>query len=265
MTKHSNFVSSDLLRMLLVTLFGLSLAACGGGGSSGTDPLAECSGPVSNPGDLDVNGDNILDDDDDIDGDCVVDEFDQELFAANNPDPEPDPDPLSPYPGIDPIEEGNLDPQCDVKDCVSANNLWMDNSLISQNRSPKSSYAMGIQRIMFCLGVGTSAGSTFGAYSDGVYGPNSAMDVETYQNDKGLVSDGIVGEDTWDALQRDISFLIASGDGISNLYGVTSVRDGCEGLSQFVEAIAAPSGWQLVAVPGEGTYVPFSVNDSDRP
>ncbi len=75
----------------------------------------------------------------------------------------------------------------------------------------------------------------------------------------------MVGPNTWDELQRDLSTLVASGDGLNQLFTVSSIRAGCENLAQFAQLIAEPMSWQLVSVPGGDTYIPFSVNFSDLP
>lgn len=284
MINKSSSESSVLLRVLLVTLFALSIAACGGSSTP--------AGDASNPDGIDANQDGFIDGDDDINGDGVVDNDDVIAFNSNpdsfnpsnidanqdgildfeddiNGDGFVDNDDVIAFGGSGPVGsdpnafEGNILPDCNAVDCDSANDLWLDNAVISQNRSPQSTYVLGIQRMLFCLRVGSTENSTLDVYADGIYGSGTAADMLIYQDGKNLLADGIVGEDTWDALQRDVSFLIPSADGVNDLYAVTSTEAGCENLAQFAQQIAAPSGWQLVSVPGGNTYVPFSVNYSD--
>ena len=258
MKTHQKLRNNPVLSALGVALLALALSACGGGSSS--DTTTPASNDVDNPDNIDVNGDGILDAEDDVTGDGVVDNDDVVAFAVANPT-----DPMVTDPNA---LEGNIQPDCSAVDCNSANDAWSDNALIAQNRSPVSTYSLGIQRILFCLSIGstTNEGTTIENYADGVYGSRTAMDMESYQNSKdGLVADGVVGMNTWDALQRDLSTLVASGDGLNQLWTVSSVRTGCENLAQFAQLLAEPMSWQLVAVPGGTTYIPFSVNFSDLP
>ena len=117
---------------------------------------------------------------------------------------------------------------------------------------------MGVQRILHCQGFDN--GQTFEVFTDGEFGPATEGEVENFQEANGLVIDGIVGPQTWEALFETLS---VSGpdviiDGIS--YIPHSIN-GCDAtLVQFYQEIELGQlgGWQLAATPGTTELVGFS-------
>jgi hypothetical protein len=81
--------------------------------------------------------------------------------------------------------------------------------LCSINATPFA-YAMLIQRVMQ-LYDGTSAsllrGNGSGTGVDGIFGPNTESAVLYFQTDRGLVSDGLVGSNTWRAISNQLFFV----------------------------------------------------------
>jgi len=279
---------SQYLRAAMMGSFAVVLVGCGGGSDSSPTP-------VENPDRIDVNGDGVVDENDfDYNGDGVITQQDAVDYAADNPPIDNNPQNIDvngdgfvdfndtdyngdgvidqqdadDYAADNQPEEGNLDPKCDTRDCDSSTFVWLDNAQIGQNQSPKSSYATGIQRILFCLNYGgTEDGATINGYSDGIYGPNTAASVKAYQSDKGIASDGIVGRDTWERLQAELTQMTGISDGVYQYYEIISNKVGCDGVAQFAHTIAEPRIWQLIRDPGDPSLalVPFTYRDEDRP
>lgn len=166
--------------------------------------------------------------------------------------------------GTDPFEK-NLD--CIAKDCNSGTPLWSDNSVISVNQGKLSTYAMSIQRIVYCLGLADVATSmTLNQFADGDYGPNTVAAVRAYQTLRDLGIDGKVGPETWNSLQLELDDPFEF-DSEFNAFQIRteSTLPGCKSTNQFYQSIATPNGWQLAATPGSTDKIPMSVFRDDLP
>lgn len=166
-------------------------------------------------------------------------------------------------------------------DEASANFRWNDNCHISA-ASPfaTSTYAQGIQRVLYCSGVGGISSST-AAFADGIFGPNTAEAVRAFQtaeNVEGLGAvlavDGIVGPDTWDRLQSKVSNIDTGASAFINtetnlgvdseVFGVlaTTAID-CSNERNFIGLINDESqlidGWALTDTPDGFGVNTFSI------
>ncbi len=245
-----------ILRPLCIASLAIALSACGGSSTptddgTTTDGDGPGTGGVSNPDSIDVNGDGLLNAEDDWNFDNVVDQADVDAFAADGG---------VQTGGGDGTPDGNIASDCSAVDCVSGNAEWSDNAQVSQNRNPTSTYALGIQRILYCLSYGgTEDGTAIATYADGIYGPTTAANLETYQADNMLVEDGIVGGQTWEQLQSELQGPISFDDDF-NYWIVPSARDECNAQILFYQRKADPMDWQQAAEPGSTTKIPFSIN-----
>lgn len=144
-----------------------------------------------------------------------------------------------------------------ICDDASRNDGWVDNCKIYEGSAGFSTslYALGIQRIVFCIGINPSGAATIGQFADGIYGPNTALAVEEFQSRRGILADGVVGPQTWgeleDVLDQPVVF-----DSEFAAYSVNSVNCGSE--VQFFQRRAAPYDWRLAETPGSSSMIPFS-------
>ncbi len=158
----------------------------------------------------------------------------------------------------------------DGDDNVSANNTWTDNCNISRaNQFSTSLYTAGIQRIVWCAGFqGDSGATTVDAFTDGVWGNNTQQAVEAFQSARGLVPDGIVGPNTWQALQDELTddpLSFISGSSGVEPYGVRGDR--CSTTALFLNSVSieggnfVQGGWQLTQGATNESPVPFSIDN----
>lgn len=220
-------------------------------------------------GDFDTNGDGLADFD--IDGDGVVDEsvadgdgllagFDSDGDGAADLDVNGDPI----GPNFLPVSAENPCGSANGSDNASTDNLWGNNCVISgANQHANSLYTAGIQRIVWCAGFdGGTGASTVDAFTDGDWGPATQQAVEDYQAARGLVSDGIVGPITWDALQDELNGPLEFGASLEP-YGVQGDR--CMDTALFLNEVSFENnavvmgGWQLTTGASDDTPIPFSV------
>lgn len=170
--------------------------------------------------------------------------------------------------GFEPIDgEGNgdlLDPceQAGGVDPDSSTPLWNDNCVIERSGPfADSYYTRGIQRILFCLGFDNGA-TDIGAFADAEFGPITEAEVRNFQTDRGLSVDGIVGPDTWDALQDSLVLVPELSTATRDAFRVAGER--CPEV-QFYQRIDQNTGegldWTIANNPGEDVEVEFSVTN----
>jgi len=205
-----------------------TLVACGGG--SGDDPLDGDPDivPVIGGGDGDV-------------------------------DPEPDPEPVVGGGG----EGGGSEDGCEGgsgTDLDSSTPDWGDNCRIRVGgEHQKSYYAQGVQRIVWCRGH-DGGNVDILAFADGDYGPNTQEQVRNFQEAQGIAVDGVVGPETWGALQ-DVLVVLDNTAVERDTHGVSDGN--CSGVAQFYqlrEVSGALQGWEMAVTPGNPETVPFSVD-----
>lgn len=272
--------AGKISRLLFIAAVTSALAACGGSTST-DDPLT-----VDNPDSIDANGDGELDSLDDYNGDGTVTSTDLTLFQVNpnfldvNGDGFADLDDdfdLSGFVDQDDVTafnadgqvdpdtdgDGNIAPDCVEDVCDGDSATWSEFAQTQQNRNPSSPYALGIQRILYCTGYG-GAGS-MDDFADGIFGPGTAAAVTTFQADEGIAQDGIVGMDTWNALQGKLSAGTPITGSALEPWVVLSTNAECSGINQFYSI--GGSAYTIEACPGDGILEssPFTVEQSDLP
>lgn len=187
---------------------------------------------------------------------------DAEPLLTEIPDDLDDPD--------DPIDgEPGETLLCDGDSNVSGGFLtgWSDNCTLNFENSDgspgpyaNSSYTQGVQRILWCLGYDEGE-PDMDTFADGVFGRNTENAVKAWQTDEGLVSDGIVGENSWSRLQE---LLLGPNefDLDTNWYAVDSDR--CVGQIQFYQETTGNMAWMMESTPadvdGDIVMVPFSID-----
>lgn len=186
-------------------------------------------------------------------------------------------------------------------DEYSSNASWNDNCYMQADlnsgegvvESPfyYSTYAQGIQRVLYCSGAAGVAAST-GAFADGYFGPNTGEAVRVFQqaeNDEVvarqaagevetrsiLAVDGIVGPQTWARLQTKVeenaAYIVNEDNGGSNydVFGVliptyaTAAAVNCSAERNFMGLVSADleiSGWRLTDAPGGTGINTFSID-----
>lgn len=134
---------------------------------------------------------------------------------------------------------------------------WSDNKWISVSSYASSSYSKGIQRIIYCLGSHPE-NQSIAQFADGIFGPNTKAAVEDFQENRGIAVDGVVGDETWGALQDvvEIDSLVDTGDGF-NARSIDGNSCGTE--AQFYQSQSTPFGWKMAKTPSSTEKVQFSV------
>lgn len=258
---------SSAPKLLTVSMLSIILVACGGGTSGDGTLDAGDAGSLDAVGTSDANG--------------GLGEFG--LDESGSPDA-----------GLG--EEGFIDGGglVDVnaicqgqpgEDEDSSNYTWNDNcemryQLRDGSNSPfkQSTYAEGIQRIVYCSGSAGVATAT-ATFSDGDFGPGTSEAVKAFQTAEGIASDGIVGPATWAKLQNkvldldgdvDASLGTETVDGLAvEVFGVIqsagSVDQGidCSTQRNFLGLISTETSlidsWKLTDGPGGFGSREFSI------
>ena len=248
------------LRLLLIPAFATALIACGGG-SGGTDDVL-----ASDPNG-DIDGDGILNFEDvDLtfgpdefgpDGfpDGVDDNFQGDLITDITPDPNP----------------VTADAECAGPantsfDTNSSTGDWADNCQLEiDGIHATSSYSEGVQQILDCIGI--PVGDV-----DGIFGPNTESGVQAFQDSNGLLDDGIVGPQTWGALQDTLVIVPSpSFDDSFTAFGVgpfdADPTDGLIADDRLPECVdqalfyqdSFDNSWRRALTPGSADMGPFSI------
>ena len=265
MKKFSDIKTQNLGHMTAIVLLSATLAACGGssGGSAGgdtdtqdlfgstdptldtdldgvTDVIEETLGtdPLVPDSDLDSDGDGVSNIDEIIGG---TDPGIADSIVIDNPDPTDGGDTT----GSD----------CDRNSDTAE---WGDNCTVRNGGSfATSSYAKGIQRILWCQGYDGGQGD-INSFADGIFGPNTEQATRDFQADNGLAVDGVVGEDTWPVLFSKLSLLRSDAD--YDVHYIDGVN--CSTLDpQFYQLAngALLEGWKMAEFPGSTVLVDFGV------
>ena len=143
-------------------------------------------------------------------------------------------------------------------DTSSSTPDWDDNcQVLVGGDHATSSYAQGIQRIIFSRGF-TAGVADIITFSDGIFGPNTEDQVMAFQEAQGIQVDGIVGPETWAELQATLELLGSTE--FDDVFGVVS--DGPQsGQSQFFQSVleATAGSWTIAVTPGLGNVAPFDI------
>jgi len=230
MKVRTNFLTKPA-RWCAVAMLSATLVACGGG--SGDDPI-----------DGDIGGDEVPD----IGGEEVPVIGGEETPVTGGEEPGgPDTGSADGCEGL-----SGVDPN-------SSNEDWSDNCRIQvDGEHARSLYAQGIQRIVWCRGF--TANQSIGVFADGIFGPNSRDQVTEFQRAQNIDDDGIVGPETWGALQ-DVLTVIDNQAAERNSHGVQGPN--CQGVINFYQAKEPDgrrTGWTMAATPGNPEVVPFSID-----
>ena len=297
MKKFSEISLPNLGHMTAICLLAATMTACGGGSSGGSaggddDINGLLGGGTDDTVDFDSDGDGLSDANEtlqgsdpflaDTDGDGLNDL--QEFEAVTNPNlADSDGDGSSDLDEVtagtnpnDPNDGGDIaavpiPPEADqCTDPNSANDEWTDNCVIQRfGTFAQSSYAQGIQRILWCQSAGLQSTSSITAFSDGAFGPGTAQALRDYQTANSLVVDGIVGPATWNSLRAQLNLIDFSAtiNGFDT-YGII----GCDATTvQFFQEVAGSGtfdangdevpdllGWKMASTPGSTVQVDFS-------
>ena len=187
-------------------------------------------------------------------GDVLDEELDPDVPVIGVGD-EFDPDEIIDFDEFDSVEgcQGGTDIDSFTPD-------WDDNcQVLVGGDHATSSYAQGIQRIVFSRGF-TAGVATIGEFADGIFGPITADQVMQFQEAQGITVDGIVGPETWGELQAVLEILAS--EGLRDVYGVAEADIGLDGVTQFFQAVdetGGLGGWTIATFPGSPEEAPFSV------
>jgi peptidoglycan hydrolase-like protein with peptidoglycan-binding domain len=237
--------------------------------------LVGCGGS-SGDTDLDTDGDGTIDSEDtDIDGDGIDNFVDSDADGDGFIDEgktDTDGDGTIDSADLDANGNGILD--IDETDTVadacentggtdnnSNDAQWNNNCVVSRGNAHSTSYyTRGIQRILFCSGFNEGL-TDIGAFADAQFGPTTVLAMEKFQTAEGLTVDGIVGAETWGALQASLEQIL--GGQVDAGFDAWAVKgDACAGIAQFYQefdqSTSLLGGWTIANNPGEAQRVQFS-------
>ena len=176
----------------------------------------------------------------------------------------PDGDISDPLDGIDDQSEFNGDDidnntgetaVCDIDDGDWTNNCVLQEGIFSSN----SYLTLGMQRILWCQGF--SDAEDIDSFADGLHGPITTMAIEEFQTTNNLLSDGVVGPDTWGALRNALAEpQEIFGDAEFVGYAIDTERCADTG-PQFYQRIDAPFSWEIAVTPGSDERIAFNSAD----
>lgn len=161
----------------------------------------------------------------------------------------------------------------------SSNFLWQDNCQVSQaNQFATSQYTKGIQRIVWCSGFTGNAAANISleAFADGIFGNNTRLAVEAFQSSVGETDDGVVGQNTWAALQDALgeqlepgdegALMSETGESFYDAYTIDGERCGGQALfynqvpiSQDGLGVEDPLGWFMAQSLGSRVLIDFTI------
>lgn len=280
MKKISEFNLQNLGHVSAICILTAALTACGGGGSAGGDDADDESQGLlggGNGNDVDTDGDGLSDTNEAIQGsDPLVIDTDgdgfndlQEWDAFTNPNladtdgdganDNVDTDPTNPEIGGDTtvVTDPPAADQCD--DPNSADDMWTNNCVIKRfGTYAQSSYAQGVQRILWCQSASLQTTSTIGSWADGAFGQLTADAVRDFQTANSLAVDGIVGPETWNSLRSKLSIIASTSTSAG--YEAHAISGCDENTAQFYQEVNGFDllGWKMAATPGSATLVDFS-------
>ncbi len=229
MLLRKNPISVVGARWFIALTLSSALVACGGGSGDSTDDTGGIENPpiIGGGEDPDTGGEEP--------GDTT--------------------DPVDPNASADGCEGGSgTDPD-------SSTNTWDDNCRLRVGGEHQiSSYTQGVQRIVWCRGHdgGQSDFADLLVFADGNFGPNTQEQVRAFQEAEGIQVDGVVGPETWGALE-DVLALLDNQSADRDIYGV--VPGTCGGVTNFYKEYDAEglfSRWSMAATPGSAEAVSFS-------
>lgn len=266
---------SSAPKLITASMLSIVLVACGGG-TSGDGTLdtgsLDAEGSVDLDGGLDAGGFEELG----LDENGSVDAGGENGFVIGD---EIDSD--TPPNGISDANEIAICKGFTGTDEDSSTFEWMDNCEVRHQFSRndvvfnhpfyQSTYAKGIQRVLYCSGHGGTATST-DDFADADFRGGTSEAVRAFQLAEGLAVDGIVGEDTWSRLQSKVepAFISLESDADGNQYEVFGViaaaapstvdcSDEANFLGTISETTLELDGWRLTTTPGEFGVGPFSI------
>jgi len=224
-----NSLNSTSARLVAAAALSLTMVACGSGSGDGDlDPTDPDIVPVIGGGDGD--------EDPIIDGEPVVDGG-----------------------GGDGLSEDGCEGGSGT-DLDSSTADWADNCRIRVGgEHQRSTYSQGIQRIVWCRGHNAGNNDIL-AFADGDFGPISEEQVRQFQQAQQIDVDGVVGPETWGALQ-DVLFVLDNTAADRDTHEVQG--EACPGVAQFYQQRAldgALTGWTMAVTPGNPEGIAFSVD-----
>lgn len=267
-----------LTRFSIACLLAASVAACGGGTSTGeadgdnggggdtvdtdggdnniftdtdNDGLTDSEEALLGTSPLltDTDGDGITDDGEDTDGDGVANLTE----ILNGTDPAV----------ADNTDDGNNTPDTPNADpCTDFNSdtpEWGDNCWLQEDGTyANSSYTKGVQRILWCQGFDND--QDLNTFADGIFGPNTDQAVRDFQTANSIRVDGIVGPETWGTLFSKLTLI--SNDGTFDVHSIDGPN--CDSNTaqfyQLVEGGIELRGWKMAEFPGSTNQIDFGAN-----
>lgn len=147
-------------------------------------------------------------------------------------------------------------------DMYSSNSTWSDNCVLKIDglHAASTSYTLGVQRMLWCMGHALSAADEPVSEVEFVTG---SFDVLTeaamtrYQEEHELDVHGAVGTESWLSLQNQLVLVGAN----AAEYSSYSLPDGsCEGDILFYQRNTTPQDWKMALIRGSSELTDFSID-----
>jgi len=130
------------------------------------------------------------------------------------------------------------------------NSDWQDNCHLRENNEfKKSGFTIGVQTILHCLGYYKNVPS-------GIFDSSTTESLLHYQTVNGLLSDGVVGPQTWGSLQSELSRVSIDPTSKWDEFGIDSCVENYG--FQFLDGVDSPE-W---LVRNNGVFYSFSIDDN---